>query len=62
LRWARVKVSGTAKDPKQDLSAQILGQLHKHPLALFSLSGKLISWYVGDAFGAGEEWKRPAAK
>ncbi len=59
LRWARVTASGTAKEPKQDLSSQIMGQLHKHPLAFLSLSGKLISWYVGDWFGAEDEWKRP---
>jgi hypothetical protein len=58
LRWAHVRLSGTAKDPKQDLSAQIMAQLHKHPLALFGLGGRLISWYIGNWFGAGEEWKQ----
>ena len=41
LRWAQIKVSGTSKKPKQDLSTQLLAQLHKHPLALFGLSGKI---------------------
>ncbi len=60
LRWARVTVSGTAKAPQQDLSKQVLGQLPRHPLAFLGLAGKMASWYVGDWFGAGEEWKRPA--
>jgi hypothetical protein len=63
LRWAKVHVSGTAKAPKQDLSKQLTAQLSEHPTALFSLSGKLVSWYVGDAlFDAGDEWKKPEAK
>ncbi len=63
LRWAKVHVSGTAKEPRQDLSKQLMAQLSEHPTALFSLSGKLISWYVGDAlFDAGDEWKKPDAK
>jgi len=61
LRWAKVTLSGTAKEPKQDLSSQLMAQLGKHPSALFGLGGRLISWYVGDLFGAGEEWKRPSA-
>jgi len=60
LRWARVNISGTAKKPKQDLSSQLMGQLSKHPLAVFGLAGKMASWYVGDWFGAAEEWKKPA--
>ena len=62
LHWARVALSGTVKKPKQDLSGQLMSQLGKHPSALFGLSGKLISWYVGDWFGAGEEWKKTVAK
>jgi hypothetical protein len=61
LRWARVKVSGTIKKPEQDLSEQLAAQLRKHPFALLGLSGKLISWYVGNLFGAEDEWKRPIA-
>jgi hypothetical protein len=59
LLWARVKVSGTVKKPQQDLSTQLMTQLKRHPTALFGLSGKLISWYVGNLFGAENEWKRP---
>ena len=62
LRWARVTVSGTAKEPKQDLSRQLLSQLGNHPTAMFGLAGKLVSWYVGNLFGAEEEWKRPGGK
>ncbi len=60
LRWAQVHLSGTAREPKEDLSAQILGQLKQHPLALLGLSGKLVSWYAGNLLGTDEEWKRPA--
>jgi len=61
LVWAKVKLSGTLKNPQQDLSTQMIAQLKRHPLALVALSGKLVSWYVGNLFGAEEEWKRPAA-
>jgi hypothetical protein len=61
LRWARVQVSGTSKKPKQDLSTQLLAQLRKHPLALIGMSGKMVSWYVGNLFGAEEDWMRPVA-
>ena len=59
LKWARVTISGTTKKPKQDLSSQLLAQLGTHPLALFGLSGKLGSWYVGNLFGEKENWQRP---
>ncbi len=62
LRWARVNLSGTAKDPKQDLSSQLMAQLGKHPLSVFGLGGKMASWYIGNLFGAEDEWKRPASK
>jgi hypothetical protein len=61
LRWAQVNLSGTAKEPKQDLSSQLMGQLKHHPLSIFGLGGRLTSWYVGDLFGAADEWKRPDA-
>ena len=60
LVWAKVRLSGTLKQPQQDLSAQIIAQLKRHPLAILALGGKLVSWYVGNLFGAAEEWKRPA--
>ena len=59
LRWAKVTISGTMKEPRQDLSGQLMTQLKKHPSAVFGLSGKLVSWYVGNVFGAEEAWKRP---
>ncbi len=58
LRWAKVTISGTAKAPKQDLSQQLMAQLGNHPLAVFGLGGKMISWYVGNLFGAEDDWKR----
>ena len=61
LCWARVNLSGTAKKPKQDLAAQIIGQLGRHPGAIFALGAKGISWYVGNWFGAEKAWQRPAA-
>jgi hypothetical protein len=60
LRWARVNLSGTAKKPQQDLASQLMGQLGHHPLAVFSLGFKGISWYVGNWFGAEKDWQRPA--
>lgn len=59
LAWAKVKLSGTMKKPGQDLGTQVLAQLKWHPLAMAALGVKLVSWYVGDWFGAAEEWKRP---
>lgn len=60
LRWAKVEISGTTKEPRQDLSSQLMTQLVKHPTALFGMAGKLTSWYVGNLFGAEDEWKRPS--
>jgi hypothetical protein len=60
LRWARVTLSGTAKKPKQDLEAQVLAQISRHPGAVFALGAKGISWYVGNWFGAQKAWQRPA--
>ncbi len=37
-----------------------MAQLGHHPLALFSLGFKGISWYVGNWFGAETDWQRPA--
>ena len=59
LVWAKVKISGTTKKPGQDLSTQIVRQLTRHPLAMVGLGFKVISWYVGDWFGAAKDWKRP---
>jgi len=59
LAWAKVKLSGTTKKPGQDLGTQIVMQLKKHPLALAGIGVKMLSWIVGNWFGAAEEWKRP---
>jgi hypothetical protein len=59
LVWARVNVSGTLKKPRQDLGTQVIAQLKRHPLALLGLGGKLVSWYVGNWFGAQKDWERP---
>jgi hypothetical protein len=59
LRWARVNLSGTTKKPQQDLASQLMAQLGHHPLAVFSLGFKGISWYVGNWFGAEKDWQRP---
>jgi hypothetical protein len=60
LVWAKVTVSGTTKKPEQDLSAQVVTQLKRRPLVVLGLGFKLASWYLGNLFGAGDEWKRPA--
>jgi hypothetical protein len=60
LVWAKVKVSGTLKKPEQDLTTQVITDLKRHPLAIIGLGGKLVSWYVGNWFGAQTEWERPA--
>lgn len=62
LNWAKVTLSGTGKEPKQDLSKQLMAQLGKHPLTVIGLGGKAVSWYVGDMFGEADDWKRPAKK
>jgi len=59
LVWAKVTLSGTAKKPGQDLGAQVLTQLKRHPLAMVGLGVKMVSWFVGNWFGAAEDWKRP---
>lgn len=59
LVWAKVTLSGTAKEPGQDLSKQVVAQLKRHPLALVGLGCKVVSWYIGNWFGAAKEWKRP---
>ncbi len=59
LRWAHVKMSGTTKHPKQDLSSQMMAQLPSHPFAVLGLGGRVISWSVGNWLGAADEWKRP---
>lgn len=60
LCWAEVQVSGTVKNPQQNLSEQLTGQLWKHPFSVFSLGAKISSWYLGNVFGADQEWSKPA--
>lgn len=60
LVWAKVTLSGTLKKPKEDLAPQLIAQIQSHPLVLVSLAVKLASWYLGNLFGAADEWKRPA--
>jgi hypothetical protein len=62
LRWARVTLSGTGKHPRQDLAKQLMAQLGNHPLAIFGLGGRVISWTVGNWFGAADDWKRPKSR
>jgi hypothetical protein len=59
LRWAKVYVSGTVKKPRQDLASQIIGQIGRHPGAIFALGFKGLSWYIGNWFGAEKDWQRP---
>ena len=61
LLWAQVKVSGTLKKPKQDLSSQVIGQLGSHPFAAVGLGARLVSWTIGNWFGAAQEWKKAQA-
>jgi hypothetical protein len=60
--WARVTVSGTTRKPKEDLSTQMITQLKRRPFVVLGLGFKLASWYVGNLFGARDEWKRPATE
>ena len=48
LHWCTIKVSGTEKKPETDFTAQVLGQLEKHPIALAELAVRGISWWLGD--------------
>jgi hypothetical protein len=59
LLWAKVALSGPVKKPQQDLASQLMGQLSRHPTAIFSLGFKGVSWYVGNWFGAEKDWQRP---
>jgi hypothetical protein len=61
LVWAQVKLSGTMEKPGQNLDSRVMAQLTRHPLAMVGMGFKLVSWYVGNLFGADTEWKRPEA-
>jgi hypothetical protein len=60
LAWAKVDISGTTRKPGQDLTAQLVAALKRNPLTLVGLGFKGASWYLGNLFGAADEWKRPA--
>ncbi len=51
LHWAKIKLSGDLKHPKNDLTPQILAQLEKHPLALAEMAVRGLSWWLGDELG-----------
>jgi hypothetical protein len=55
LSWAKVKISGTSHDMKQDLTAQIMRVLRRHPLALIGLGFRAASWWLGDVLGTYQE-------
>ena len=62
LLWAKVNLTGTLKKPEQDLSKQLMDEAGRNPGAVIGLSGKLVSWYLGNLVGADEEWKAESAK
>ena len=59
LLWASVDLAGTIKKPQQNLTKQITSQLGDHPLAIFGLAAKMVSWTIGDWFGEAKNWERP---
>jgi hypothetical protein len=56
LVWAKVRVWGTTSKPHQDLTQQLVTQIKQRPLVVLGLGLKLASWYVGNLFGANDEW------
>jgi hypothetical protein len=54
LFWAKVTLSGTAKEPRHDLGSQIMDVLMRHPLTLTGLGLRGVSWWLGDLFGTYE--------
>lgn len=57
--WAPVKVSGTMKKPKQNLTEQIKKQILSNPLALIEIGGRLIGVWFDQTFeNKGNEAKR----
>jgi hypothetical protein len=55
LSWAKVTLGGTTRKLEQDLSAQILRVLRRHPLTLAGLGVRAVSWWLGDVLGTYEE-------
>lgn len=55
LVWARVRLGGTTRKLEQDLAAQVMRVLRRHPLALAGLGLRAASWWLGDALGTYQE-------
>lgn len=53
LHWCTVEISGTEADPKTNLTAQVLRQLEKHPVAMAELAMRGLSWWIGDMLDTG---------
>jgi hypothetical protein len=51
LFWATVHLTGSIRDPQNDLTRQILAELKHHPLALAALAARGLSWWLGDLLG-----------
>ena len=43
------------KEPKNNLTPQLLHQLEKHPIAMAELAMRGLSWWLGDLLGNGEK-------
>ena len=55
LHWCTIELSGTMKEPKNNLTPQLLHQLEKHPIAMAELAMRGLSWWLGDLLGNGEK-------
>lgn len=55
LHWCEIELSGTVKKPLNNLSAQVMHQLEKHPLALAELALRGLSWWLGNQLGRANE-------
>jgi hypothetical protein len=55
LHWCEIELSGTVKKPVNNLTAQVMHQLEKHPLAMAELALRGLSWWLGDALGTEDE-------
>lgn len=54
MHWATVRLSGTVHEPRNDFTAQVLGQLRRHPLAMAALVARGLGWWLGDVLRGGE--------
>jgi len=55
LHWCEIELSGTAKKPVNNFTAQLMHQLEKHPLAMAELALRGLSWWLGDHLGTANE-------